>query len=131
MKCPVCKVHLIVVERHKIELDYCISCRGFWFDSGELKLLSETLGINLVKEINATVIDNPTEPKRICPLCDKKMDKIKIGEKSNVLFDRCPIGQGIWFDGGELSKFANHNKELSNSGSKEIINFLGEFLIPD
>jgi len=131
MKCPVCKVHLIVVERHKIELDYCISCKGFWFDSGELKLLSETLNLNLLNEIKATIIDDSTEHKRICPLCDKRMNKIRIGENSNVLLDKCPDGQGIWLDGGELSKITNQNKELSNLGSKEIVNFLGEFLIPD
>ena len=131
MKCPVCKVHLIVVERHKIELDYCISCKGFWFDSGELKLLSETLNLNLFDEIKETIIDDSTEHKRICPLCDKTMNKIRIGENSNVLLDKCPDGQGIWLDGGELSKITNQNKELSNLGSKEIVNFLGEFLIPD
>ena len=38
------------------------------------------------------------------------MNKIKIGESSNVLLDKCPEGQGIWFDGGELSKITNHNK---------------------
>ncbi len=131
MKCPVCKVDLIVVERHKIELDYCISCKGFWFDSGELKLLSETLNLNLLNEIKETIIDDSTEHKRICPLCDKTMNKIRIGENSNILLDKCPDGQGIWFDWGELSKITNQNKELSNIGSKQIVNFLGEFLIPD
>jgi Zn-finger nucleic acid-binding protein len=131
MKCPVCKVHLIVVERHKIELDYCISCKGFWFDAGELKLLSETLNLNLLNEIKQTIIDDSTEHKRICPLCDKTMNIIRIGENSNVLLDKCPDGQGIWLDGGELSKITNQNKELSKLGSKEIVNFLGEFLIPD
>ena len=131
MKCPVCKVHLIVVERHKVELDYCISCKGFWFDAGELNLLSETLGLNLLKEIKTTIIDGTNEQERICPLCDKKMNKIKIGDNSNILLDECPDEQGIWFDGGELSKIANQNRELSNLGSKEMINFLGEFLIPD
>ena len=59
------------------------------------------------------------------------MNKIRIGENSNVLLDKCLNCQGIWFDWGELSKITNQNKELSNMSSKEIINFLGEFLIPD
>ncbi len=131
MKCPVCKVHLIVVERHKIELDYCISCKGFWFDTGELKLLYETLNLNLLQEIKPAVVHDTTEPKRNCPLCDKEMNKIKIEENSNVLLDKCPGGQGIWIDGGELSRIANQNKGLSHPGNKEMVNYLGEFLIPD
>ena len=130
MKCPVCKIQLIVVERHKIELDYCISCKGFWFDRGELNLLSETLGVNLVQELKINEVDDSSEKKRDCPLCDKEMDKIKLGQNSNVLIDKCPQGQGMWFDGGELSRIANQNKEILNSGNKEMINFLGEFLVP-
>ena len=43
MKCPVCSLELIVVERNGIELDYCIQCQGFWFDAGEINLPLTTL----------------------------------------------------------------------------------------
>jgi Zn-finger nucleic acid-binding protein len=39
MICPTCKNPMIVVEYQQIELDYCGSCRGVWFDNGELELL--------------------------------------------------------------------------------------------
>ena len=39
MKCPVCEKTLIVVERDKIELDWCHACGGFWFDADEWRLL--------------------------------------------------------------------------------------------
>ncbi|HSG30606.1 MAG TPA: zf-TFIIB domain-containing protein [Thermodesulfobacteriota bacterium] len=129
MKCPVCKVQLIVVERHKIELDYCISCKGFWFDRGELNLLSETLGLDLIKELQTTQLNEYSEKPRDCPLCDNRMDKIKLGQNTNVVIDKCPQGQGMWFDGGELSRIVNQNREISGLGNKEMINFLGEFLV--
>lgn len=47
MDCPVCKKSLIVVERDNIELDYCIACKGFWFDAGELGLLAEKIGAGI------------------------------------------------------------------------------------
>ena len=34
---------MIVVERDKVELDYCLECNGFWFDNTELDLLVERL----------------------------------------------------------------------------------------
>ena len=45
MLCPNCKNELIVVEREKIELDYCTECNGFWFDNHEWDLLVERLAL--------------------------------------------------------------------------------------
>jgi Zn-finger nucleic acid-binding protein len=36
MKCPNCDQVLAITERHRIEIDYCPSCRGVWLDKGEL-----------------------------------------------------------------------------------------------
>jgi len=44
VRCPVCRTALVVVEREGIELDWCLTCRGLWFDQGELELLAETSG---------------------------------------------------------------------------------------
>ena len=55
MDCPICKVPLIVVERHKIEIDYCISCKGFWFDTGEIELLSELLNTSTLKDMEIRI----------------------------------------------------------------------------
>ena len=41
MFCPVCKTAMIDVEYEQIELDYCVKCRGVWFDSNELELMFE------------------------------------------------------------------------------------------
>lgn len=39
MKCPNCNETLLIAERHKVEIDYCPSCRGVWLDRGELDKL--------------------------------------------------------------------------------------------
>lgn len=42
MKCPICTdMHLIMSDRHGIEIDYCPLCRGVWLDRGELDKLIE------------------------------------------------------------------------------------------
>jgi len=51
--CPACKVPIIVVEHEKIELDYCTTCLGVWFDAGELALLLESLDLD-VGEFNVS-----------------------------------------------------------------------------
>ena len=36
MNCPNCNETLLMMERSRIEIDYCPSCRGVWLDKGEL-----------------------------------------------------------------------------------------------
>ena len=41
MNCPVCKVDLVMTDRHGVEIDYCPTCRGVWLDRGELDKIVE------------------------------------------------------------------------------------------
>lgn len=127
MECPVCKCPLIVVERNKIELDYCVNCKGIWFDAGELRLLSQALNINLeLPDIQALGKVESLEKPRSCPRCKKKMDKINLGEKNDILIDRCPKGDGLWFDWGELGQVLEQRSHSEFSEGRKLVNFLGE-----
>ncbi len=128
MKCPVDKNDMIVVEHKKIELDYCLQCSGVWFDHGELDLFLEIAssigakaGIDLIPQEKAKV----TEAKRKCPACGSKMDKVWMGKSPKVLIDSCPLGDGLWFDGGELYQVLRQ-LEPDQKASHNIIAFLGE-----
>jgi Zn-finger nucleic acid-binding protein len=44
MKCPVCHELMMVLELEKVEIDYCVLCRGIWLDEGELEMLLESAG---------------------------------------------------------------------------------------
>lgn len=118
MYCPACNSSLIIVEKNKIELDWCPKCQGFWFDADEWRLLGVKKDEFNPFNYDAIRVD---EEKRKCPICNKIMEKIQIGD---ILLDRCPKLHGIWFDKGELSRFIN----LSNSKeqSTKTIKFLGE-----
>lgn len=41
MKCPVCNLDLLMMERQGVEIDYCQQCRGVWLDRGELDKIIE------------------------------------------------------------------------------------------
>ena len=47
MYCPVCKEPMIIVEHERIELDYCTTCFGVWFDAGELSLMMESMDLEV------------------------------------------------------------------------------------
>ncbi len=132
MICPTCKSAMIVVEYNQIELDYCIVCRGVWFDSGELELLLHSLNLEDTHQVLGNILDSPeaasTEKKRKCPVCNQKMKKTTVGNEPSILIDVCRREDGLWFDGGEVAHLVKHlavthGKQDSN---QQIISFLGD-----
>jgi len=124
---------MIVVEYHNIELDYCNSCKGVWFDSGELELLLKSYGLEEPKAFfdgifNSQEAASP-EKKRNCPICGHKLKKTAIGGQPEILIDVCPDKHGLWFDGGEVTQLirhlaGEHPPERDSRG--QVISFLGE-----
>lgn len=133
MICPVCKYDMIVVEYQNIELDYCNSCKGVWFDSGELELLLKSQGLEETKVFLDGILTSQeavsSEKKRNCPICGHKMKKTAIGGQPEILIDVCPDKHGLWFDGGEVTqlirRLAGKHPPKRDSG-EQVISFLEE-----
>ncbi len=104
MICPACRNPMIVVEYHQIELDYCVSCHGVWFDGGELELMLEAVNAGETCLPDSSIEAGTAEKKRRCPICGKRMKKRLIGKEPEILIDACPEREGLWFDGGEVDQ---------------------------
>jgi Zn-finger nucleic acid-binding protein len=135
MKCPVCGHHLIVVEYHNIELDYCHNCKGVWFDSGELELLLKSYGLEEPKASFDGIFNSHEAPsrekKRKCPICGRRMKKVAVGGPPGILIDVCRERHGLWFDGGEVARLIERlaGEQAPKLGSHEhVMSFLGEVL---
>ena len=120
MLCPVCKEPMVVLELNEIEIDFCTGCSGIWLDAGELELMfdTEAESKNLIESLH----EDPDHPERQykCPICNKKMTKVHVGDEKEILIDKCKKDHGLWFDEGEL-------KTVIEFGSKEenkIVNLL-------
>ena len=50
MKCPNDDSVLVMSERNGIEIDFCPTCRGVWFDRGELDKIIERAGDDRTRE---------------------------------------------------------------------------------
>jgi Zn-finger nucleic acid-binding protein len=133
MICPVCKYDMLVVEYHNIELDYCNSCKGVWFDSGELELLLKSQGFEEPKAFFDGILNSQeavsSEKKRNCPICSRKMKKTAIGGQPEILIDICRDKHGFWFDGGEITRLirrlsGEHPPERDSRG--QVTSFLEE-----
>jgi Zn-finger nucleic acid-binding protein len=133
MICPTCRGVMIVVEQDKIELDHCPNCYGVWFDSGELELMLERMGLNGSALPITKATDLPeaksAEKKRRCPICGRKMRKTNMGQEPKVLIDVCPRGDGLWFDGGEIRQIIKQCVEKSCTeldSENHVLTFLGD-----
>jgi Zn-finger nucleic acid-binding protein len=104
MKCPACGEPLAVLELDDVEVDYCFACKGVWLDAGELELL-----FGDARPRDDFLTGGPSEAgvdetARRCPICSKKMLKEATRGVSSVTYDRCALGDGLWFDQGELEQ---------------------------
>jgi Zn-finger nucleic acid-binding protein len=137
MICPACKSDTIVVEYHRIELDYCPSCHGVWFDSGELELLLDSAGlespVSMLAGLAGSGRASSKEKRRRCPICLRKMRKTVIGREPEIVLDVCSRGDGLWFDGGELDllvgQLAGKTGEKTTP-QREVLAFLREVFGP-
>jgi Zn-finger nucleic acid-binding protein len=133
MICPNCKSDMIVIEHHRIELDYCTECNGVWFDTGELDLMLQSIdvdsGASFLKDMMNSPEAESAEKKRKCPICARKMKKVTAGQKQAVIIDVCQQGDGLWFDGGELAQLINQmsgKAEESSQAQQQVTTFLGD-----
>jgi uncharacterized protein len=133
MICPIDNKDMIVVEYAKIELDYCLSCHGVWFDADELELLLKSVDLDtpdlLLSHILSQEETETKERKRKCPICRRKMKKATIGDSPKILIDACVRRDGLWFDGGEVQQLVrelDRKKPPGKEAHHHVINFLGE-----
>jgi len=114
MICPVCENPMVVLELDQIEIDHCLHCGGIWLDAGELELLLET-DEDRERLRNLLIEDDSVKEKKYpCPICNKKMQKVFVGEEKKILIDKCKKNHGLWLDKGELEdviELSSQNRE--------------------
>lgn len=102
--CPACGAPLQSRTLHGQDIDRCPSCRGVYFDAGELEAV-----VGLVREFEQVELTEPEiesararEPSRTlrCPADGEEMEKYEIGGE---VVDRCARCSGIWLDDGEVA----------------------------
>jgi Zn-finger nucleic acid-binding protein len=136
MNCPKDRSPMIVVEHDQIALDYCPTCHGVWFDRGELELVTERACGKEPDLCGDDILTRPdavtSEQKRRCPICNRRMLKKNVGSAPQVLIDVCDIGDGLWFDGGELQQVLSQVKHVDGRAADAgMLSFLKETLKAD
>jgi Zn-finger nucleic acid-binding protein len=112
---------MIVLEVELVEIDHCTACGGVWLDAGELELLLEGAANKNGLMATLAALAERSEKKIRCPICSKKLNKVRYGEQGDLILDKCPRGHGIWFDRDELIR-ALRMAEFKGRPVYEILN---------
>jgi Zn-finger nucleic acid-binding protein len=105
MLCPVCDKDMLVLEFELVEIDHCAECGGVWLDSGELALIGRRAGAlhgDLLAALESGRGEpDKTRPKCRCPVCRKPLLRVRTAAR-NIQVEKCPRGDGLWFETGSL-----------------------------
>lgn len=111
MKCPVDKSELLPeVYEDAVHARVCPSCKGIWFDRGDLERVEETIEHDYSEELSRIpdVIGRAFEEARqkargqmACPACGAEMESKEYAYCSQIMINKCPECGGVWLDRGE------------------------------
>jgi Zn-finger nucleic acid-binding protein len=102
LKCPRDGSQLHSEKDHAIEIDACASCKGAWYDFGELAELEATVAKD--EDSRAGMIEYSKRDSTLaCPVCAKTMLAFDY-RGNNLELDACPDEHGFWLDAGESER---------------------------
>ena len=120
-KCPQCNLKLEQALLAGVEVDYCPSCYGLWFDEDELQWAKDEkdrdlrwLDIDLWKD---PVKFHVSRGRKLCPDDRMPLYEVRYAD-SDVKVDVCNVCHGIWLDRGEFLEVIEYLKE---KGYEEVM----------
>jgi Zn-finger nucleic acid-binding protein len=137
MICPLCKKDLEKAIFYGVEVDYCPTCLGLWFEEDELRLAKDKkdenlrwLDIDLWKRKNKFKI---YLGERLCPACRLPLYEVYYGD-SRIIVDFCSLCKGVWLDRGEFKRIIEYLRtkadfEILNNYANNLFQEAAEILI--
>jgi Zn-finger nucleic acid-binding protein len=100
---------MAVFELEGVEVDRCLRCGGTWLDAGELEILGQREGTPPGALSGAIErARGERHGRRRCPRCG---GRLQVVSADDVELDRCPGGDGLWLDRGEMLALIGAQRE--------------------
>lgn len=117
MNCPKCLAELGPMVLDNVRLEFCVGCRGLWFDDEESAFMAE-LTNDFPNPQSARAEGKPT--RYACPHCKRRLEEVRFSPPHQVMLDRCLSCHGVWLDRGELKKVEETASGFGGTHSKII-----------
>jgi Zn-finger nucleic acid-binding protein len=118
MKCPNCSTEMVARDSRGVQLDECPSCRGLWFEAGELLTyfhLRGAPGEQSHSDLFAGFKKQELPFDEFCPRCEGK--RLHFGVTQELSISICNSCQGVFVGGRQVSA-------LEKSASKSLLELL-------
>jgi Zn-finger nucleic acid-binding protein len=117
MNCPKCSAELGPMVLDNVRWEFCVGCRGLWFEDEEVDFLSE-LTNDFPNPQGARSAGKSTP--YACPCCQGNLEEILFAPPHRVLLNLCRGCHGVWLDRGELKKIEETASGFDGTRSKII-----------
>jgi uncharacterized protein len=126
--CPRCHhKEMRLIHVNDVELDFCDTCEGVWFDKDELEQVlrigeSDAAGTELAPSFDSDMerLETPGMGGLKCPRCGSDMFRYNYAVSSGILLDNCENGCGLWLDDGEIRKIFEYAIEADKELDPEV-----------
>ncbi|HUH93449.1 MAG TPA: zf-TFIIB domain-containing protein [Casimicrobiaceae bacterium] len=109
MKCPKCGSDLVPTVRHKIQVNYCQSCKGMWLESQELGQLEDEV-FDFGEHAKGTLVSGVTPTGDKCPECNAYLKKFRY-RFYDLEMEFCEHQHGYWLDDDEDTRVLDLMKQ--------------------
>ena len=117
MKCPKCSNIMDQWESRGVALDHCNSCKGLWFDQGELTRHF----LNSGSRISEQDLEANRETPFSCPRC--QAGHLIEAHLASVPVDTCKRCHGIFLDLGEVHELMGAITRASSASDPKTASF--------
>ena len=129
--CPQCNLKLDQALLAGVEVDYCPSCYGLWFEEHELEWAKDEKDRNL-RWLDIDLWKDParfqvSRGRKFCPIDRMPLYEVRYGS-SDVKVDVCSLCQGVWLDRGEFLEIVEYLKE---KGYQEVMHSYAKNLVQE
>ena len=107
MRCPKCRSDMEQIDYEGTEIDRCTTCKGLWFDAGEIEAVQSKKAATAIDTGSAAVgRKSNTLDRYQCPRCSGAMVRVVDARQPHIWFETCSSCQGSFLDAGELRDLA-------------------------
>lgn len=119
MKCPKCGSDLVPTIRHKIQVEYCGSCKGMWLPSQELAELEDEV-FDLGEHAKGTLVTAATPTAAKCPECNAPLTRFRY-RFYDLEMEFCEREHGYWLDEDEDTRVLALMKEEEAELERKLV----------
>jgi len=119
LKCPKCNADLVPAVRHKINVNYCQSCKGMWLEHQDLGKLEDEV-FDYGDDAKGTLAFSSTPTTAKCPECNAPLKRFKY-RFYDLEMEVCENQHGYWLDEDEDTRVLQLMKKEEADETRKLL----------